>query len=123
MTPEQITVFVTIITAINATRSNIAKQKADDLDLTEKLQKLSKELLDQMDEKVKDLEKQLKSSRTRERKLRDAGLILINGITQSIKARTENQLRDGPTCAACLEGDRILLTEVIKIKELFEREE
>lgn len=134
---------VTFITARSASREARAKsvlekekhsaeKERQEVELTERLQKLSSDLMEQMELRIKvfqdnilSLEAQLDRSHKKAELLRKAGLRLIHGIEASIQARSQVNLSGNPkpeTCAACFAGDQALLAEVKQVKILFEEE-
>lgn len=127
--------------------ANAAADKAK-VDLAEKTQEIYEKLLADMEEKFKcvdteldgikeahkivtdelgrkvaDLEKATNEINkiTKENKmLRNAGLLLIRAIDESLQIRQTQGIADAYNCGACLTADSVLLKTLTEVKVLFE---
>lgn len=131
-------ISATVITALNARRkeaeeSRRAEKKAEnedekqEVELTERLQQLNKDLLNEMDRRYTELQEELrlvraelKAKEIENQILRKSGLRVILGIEASLKAR--NRILDSGqlTCSACVASDQELLDSLSKVRLIFE---
>lgn len=103
-------------------------QDEKEVSLTERMNKMSADLLKQMDDRYNGLRSELEVVRSdlrqaqREKEFyRLTGLRVLLGIEASLTARNRLQA-DGQACGACLTADHKLLTEIAEVKKLFEME-
>ncbi len=113
-----------------AKSAKVTEDNRLEVELTERLQKLSADLLSQMEERYTLLNSELKQVRSeldrvtrKNTLLRSAGLSLIKGIEISLKARSDQVSEEGTVnCGACLSSDAALLRQLLEVRELFEKE-
>ena len=115
----------TLMAASEALKQKANEEKAlaltkdkQEVELTERLQRLSADLLSQMETRCAVIQSRLEATERDNRILRQSGLGLITGIVNSLRAR---EVRSDPGCLACLTGDHELLAGVLKVKDLFEK--
>lgn len=126
-------IVITIVSAVRSARKDqfdesqqIKKQKGEDdereVDLTERLQKLSADLLKQMEDRMTLFQSTIADLKRENQVLREAGIRLIKGIEDSLRAR-KNSSAEGANCQACFSGDQALLKEVLAVRDLFIKEQ
>jgi len=132
----------TLITAISVSKKNKAESETNlvkannehtkaegeklknEVELTEKLQQMSKDMLSHMEkemavikEEIMGVKADLLKTQIEKKRLIDAGIILIEAIEAGLDIRRKNQNAD--YCNACKISDEALLVKLNEVKNLF----